>query len=214
MIIVDVRELAIPDLKVIRYKKFSDDRGYFSEIFRATDIQNSEKTDFLKNENFNQFNEAYSKANTFRGLHFQWNPYMGKLVRCISGTLIDFALDIRINSPYFGKIISYELENTDDYGEWIWLPPGFAHGVYLPENTMIEYFCTGQWSKDCEVAINPYDKEIDWSLNSSESNELIKSALNADNLLITDKDKNGLSLQQWSESKDSSHFKFGEINNE
>lgn len=214
MIIIDVKELAIPDLKVIKYRKFSDDRGYFSEVFRATDIQESEKTSFLKNEKFNQFNEAYSKANTFRGLHFQWNPYMGKLVRCISGTLIDLALDIRINSPYFGKIISYQLDNNQEYGEWIWLPPGFAHGVFLPENSMIEYFCTGQWSKDCEVSISPYDENIDWSLNSNDMNELINSALNSDKLLITDKDKKGLSLNQWIESKNSSHFIYGEMNNE
>jgi len=214
MIIVDVKELAIPDLKVIRYKKFSDNRGYFSEVFRATDIQESEQTAFLKNEKFNQFNEAYSKANTFRGLHFQWNPYMGKLVRCISGTLIDLALDIRINSPYFGKIISYQLDNNHEYGEWIWLPPGFAHGVYLPEDSMIEYFCTGQWSKDCEVSINPYDENIDWSFNSNEMNELIKSALNSDKLLITDKDKNGLTLKQWAESSNSSNFIYGEMNYE
>ncbi len=214
MIILDILELNIPDIKIIKYKKFSDSRGYFSEILRFSDIDNHEKCDFLKNEKFNQFNEAYSLANTFRGLHFQWNPFMGKLVRCIRGTLFDLALDIRINSPYFGKIVAYKLDNKKEYGEWIWLPPGFAHGVYLPEDTTIEYFCTGQWNSNCEIAISPFDKDIDWSINNNNINSIISNALISNNLLITDKDRYGLKLREWSSSSNAQNFEYGKIKNE
>ncbi|MCX7991290.1 MAG: dTDP-4-dehydrorhamnose 3,5-epimerase family protein, partial [Proteobacteria bacterium] len=163
MKILEVLSLKIEDIKVIKFAKFKDDRGYFTEVFRQQDI---EGLDFLKGYKFYQANESYSKANVIRGLHFQWNPYMGKLVRTIRGRMIDLALDIRKNSPTFGKIIAYDMPAFTDreYSEWIWIPPGFAHGNIFTEETMIEYFCTGWWSPQTEAGINPFAEDIDWSL--------------------------------------------------
>ncbi|MGZ3732526.1 MAG: dTDP-4-dehydrorhamnose 3,5-epimerase family protein, partial [Parachlamydiaceae bacterium] len=82
MKILDIKTLEVPDLKVIRFARFADHRGYFSEHFRKSDLL---QLDFHKGVEFFQCNESYSRARTIRGLHFQWNPYMGKLVRTLSG---------------------------------------------------------------------------------------------------------------------------------
>ncbi|HRP02503.1 MAG TPA: dTDP-4-dehydrorhamnose 3,5-epimerase family protein [Candidatus Kapabacteria bacterium] len=214
MLILDIKELAIPDIKVIRFKKFSDERGYFAETLRMSDINSDNRLNFMNNAKFNQYNQGFSQANTFRGFHFQWNPYMDKLVRCISGTLYDMALDIRINSPYFGKVCIYKIEDTAEFGEWMWLPKGFAHGLYVPEETIIEYFCTGHWNKDCELSINPFDKAIDWSLNTNELNNYIHTMLDSKDLLISDKDRTGVTLNNWLECDSNKYFDYGNIINE
>jgi len=148
MKIVEIKELDIPEVKIIKFKRFVDNRGYFTEQFRKSDLLDSSDVDFLKGESFVQANESFSHKNTFRGLHFQWNPYMGKLVRPLSGSLIDFALDIRKGSPNLGKIIAYEIPNNkdDEYAEWIWVPPGFAHGILLTEDSHL-------WPK---ISIGPF----------------------------------------------------------
>ena len=105
-----------------------------------------------------QANQSLSEKGVMRGMHFQWNPYMGKLVRTISGHMVDMVLDIRIDSPTFGKMIAYDMPASDenDYDEWIWVPPGFAHGNFFSEKTIIEYMCTGQYSPGCEACISPF----------------------------------------------------------
>src|SRR5690606_8308158 len=97
--------------------------------------------DCLKGLQFVQVNESYSRPGTVRGLHFQWNPYMGKLVRTVYGRMVDIALDIRKGSPTFGKALLYDMPSQpdQDYAEWIWIPPGFAHGNYFTAETVIEY---------------------------------------------------------------------------
>ena len=126
MKILDVKSLAIEDVKVIRYARFCDHRGYFTEHYRQTDFTQHPEMAFMKNVAFVQCNESFSHKGTIRGLHFQWNPHMGKLVRPLFGHLVDLALDIRKESPTFGKIIAYDMpvKRDDEYAEWIWLPPG------------------------------------------------------------------------------------------
>jgi len=207
MKIVEIRELAIPEVKVIKFKRFVDNRGYFTEQFRKSDLIDSSDVGFLKGESFVQANESFSYKNTFRGLHFQWNPYMGKLVRPLSGSLIDFALDIRKGSPDLGKIIAYEIPNdkNDEYAEWIWVPPGFAHGILLTEDSLIEYFCTGEYSPGCEAGISPMARDIDWSICSKALKERF-DVIVPKTELITEKDKNGLTVTEWLEGKDSDEF--------
>ncbi len=207
MKIIEVKELAIPEIKVIKFKRFVDNRGYFTEQFRKSDLIDSSDVGFLKGENFVQANESFSNKNTFRGLHFQWNPYMGKLVRPLSGSLIDFALDIRKGSPDLGKIIAYEIPNNkdDEYAEWIWVPPGFAHGILLTEDSLIEYFCTGEYSPDCEAGISPMAKDIDWSICDKSLKERFDSIV-PETEFISEKDKNGLTITEWLEGKDSEEF--------
>ena len=157
MKIILVKSLSIPDIKVIRFARFCDHRGYFTESLRKSDIFNHPGTDFLKNIEFVQSNESYSKATTIRGMHFQWNPIMGKLVRTLYGHMIDLFLDIRLDSPTYGKIYAYDMpaNQDNDFNEWIWIPPGFAHGNVFLENTLIEYFCSGEYSPGCEASISP-----------------------------------------------------------
>ncbi len=207
MKIIEIKELEIPEVKVVRYKRFRDHRGYFTEQFRKSDLIDNREVGFLKVENFVQANESFSHENTFRGLHFQWNPYMGKLVRTLSGHLIDFALDIRKGSPNLGKIIACDMpyNQEDDYAEWIWVPPGFAHGILLIEDSLIEFFCTGEHSPNCEAGISPLAKDIDWSICIRYLKDKFDEIV-PETEFITEKDKNGFTLTDWLVSEYSDEF--------
>ena len=147
--ILSVQSLSLREVKVIRFARFCDHRGYFTEHYRKNDFDQHPDLDFLRSVQFTQCNESYSRKNSIRGLHFQWNPFMGKLVRTIQGRMIDLVLDIRLKSPTLGKAIAYDMpaRAEADYGEWIWVPPGFAHGNVFTEPTTIEYFCTQEDEK-------------------------------------------------------------------
>ena len=209
MKILDVTSLAIQDIKVVRFARFADHRGFFGEHFRKSDFKAHPQMDFIKDVEFLQCNESYSKSRTIRGLHFQWNPYMGKLVRTLSGRMTDMILDIRKGSPTFGKIIAYDLpaSKNADFGEWIWVPPGFAHGNYFCEDTHIEYFCSGEYSPGCEAGISPLAADIDWRMCDSELKREFHSIACADPLM-TDKDRNGHSLSSWVSNPNSDYFLF------
>jgi len=161
---------------------------------------------------FVQANESYSRKGTVRGLHFQWNPYVGKLVRTLSGRMVDMVLDIRKGSPTFGKIICYDMPATcdEDHSEWIWVPPGFAHGNFFTEDTIIEYFCSGQYSPGYEAGISPLAPDIDWSLCDPEFKRMFDQIAPSTNL-ITDKDKNGFSVSGWKADKRSENFIYGKL---
>lgn len=211
MKIIEVKSLAIPEIKVIRFGRFNDDRGYFTEIYRKSDYQNNPQMNFMKGVEFTQCNDAFSKAGTMRGLHFQWNPYMGKMIRVLFGHLIDLVLDIRKSSPTLGKIVAYDMasKHENDFDEWIWLPPGFAHGCFFPDkDSHIEYFCTGQYSPGCETSISPLAKDIDWSICDTKLKKIFDSVVPTTKL-ITDKDKNGSSLSEWLKDKKSDNFIYG-----
>lgn len=183
MQILEIKELAIPDIKVIKFAKNNDFRGYFTETFNINDIQ--QQCSFLNNFSFVQTNESFSFANTFRGLHIQNN--MGKLVRLIYGMIIDFALDLRKESKYYKKIIGYDLLSTCDYSEWIWLPPGIAHGMLIKENSMIEYFCTAVYNSKEQYNIPIFSDIIDWELcNNNIYNDLF--SLDRNKLKIKEED--------------------------
>lgn len=211
MKILEVKALGIPEIKVIKFARFSDNRGYFSEPFRKSDFENRQEISFFKNLPFVQTNESYSQKNVIRGLHFQWNPYMGKLVRTIRGHMIDIVLDIRKNSPTCGKIIAYDLlSKTDaDYGEWIWVPPGFAHGIVMVEESMIEYNCTGEYSPGCEAGISPLAKDIDWSLCDPELKKIFDQIAPA--AIISEKDQAGMTLTGWGNDPRSENFVYGKL---
>jgi len=212
MKIVGVYSLAIEAVKVIRFARFCDHRGYFTEQFRKSDFQNHPEMDFMKGVEFFQANESYSKKGTVRGLHFQWNPFMGKLVRTLKGRMIDMVLDIRKGSLTFGKIIAYDMpsDHKADYNEWIWVPPGFAHGNFFTEDTTIEYFCSGEYSPGCEAGISPLADDIDWSLCDSELKKQFDNIAPSTEL-ITDKDKDGFSVHAWESDERSDNFVYGKL---
>ena len=209
MKVLEVKSLAIPEIRVIRYARFADHRGFFAENFRKSDFRDHAQLGFLKGIEFLQCNESFSKPETVRGLHFQWNPYMGKLVRTLSGRMTDVVLDIRKGSPTFGKIIAYDMpaRRDADFGEWIWVPPGFAHGNYFREDSHIEYFCSSEYSPGSEAGISPLAEDIDWSLCDPELRKEFNAVTQA-NPLMTDKDRNGHSLASWLSNPNSDRFVF------
>ncbi len=212
MKIVEVKELAIPAIKVIRFARFADHRGYFTEHYRQSDFETGEQTPFMRGVRFVQANESFSRATTVRGLHFQWNPYMGKLVRTLHGHMIDLVLDIRAGSPTWGKIIAYDMPAAadDGFGEWIWVPPGFAHGNTFPTDTLIEYFCSGEYSPGCEAGISPLAADLDWSLCDPDLRDQFREIAQT-TTLMTDKDRNGFSLAAWQEDERSNNFTYAEL---
>jgi len=205
MKITEIKLLAIPAIKVVRFARFTDYRGYFTESFRKSDF--SAQLEFMKGVDFVQFNESFSRPNVVRGLHFQWNPFMGKLVRTVQGRMVDLFLDIRKGSPSYGKAAAYDMRSSPDkdYAEWIWIPPGFAHGNYFTQETTIEYICSGEYSQGYEAGISPLSADIDWSLcDPGLKTEF--DAIVASTPIITDKDKNGLSMAAWTADERSNQF--------
>ena len=211
MKIVSVTALAIPDVKVIRFGRFCDNRGFFTEPYRKSDFQSHPETGFLRDVSFVQTNESYSHRGVIRGLHFQWNPYMGKLVRTVVGHMVDMVLDIRKGSPHYGQIIAHDMPSQvgDAHGEWIWVPPGFAHGNFFPQPTQIEYFCSGQYSPGCEAGISPLTDELDWSLCDPALRKQF-AGLAATEGLLSDKDRAGLKFRAWESDPRSENFIFGQ----
>ena len=212
MKILGVKTLQIKSIKVIKFARFCDHRGYFTEHYRKGDFKDHPEMAFMKDVEFVQCNESYSQKGTVRGLHFQWNPYMGKLVRTLTGRMIDMVLDIRKGSPTFGKIILYDMpaDHKADYHEWIWVPPGFAHGNFFTEDTMIEYFCSGEYSPGCEAGISPLADDIDWTVCEPNLKDLFDSIAPLTSL-ISDKDKNGLSVSEWNRDERSNNFVCGKL---
>ena len=211
MKILDVFELAIPEVKVIRFARFPDNRGYFSEHYRFGDFE-SDAVPFMRGVRFLQANESFSRAGTVRGLHFQWNPYMGKLVRTIRGHMIDVALDVRKGSPSYGKIVAHDMpvQGDEDHAEWIWLPPGFAHGNTFPQDTVIEYFCSGEYSPGNEGAVSPVADDLDWSLCNPSLADQFRTIARATSLM-TDKDRHAPTLAGWTGDERSGNFLYDDL---
>jgi dTDP-4-dehydrorhamnose 3,5-epimerase len=211
MKILAAEQLEIPEIRVIRFARFSDERGYFTEHFRDSDFQTNPLITFMEGVRFVQANESFSRATTVRGLHFQWNPYMGKLVRTLRGHMVDLVLDIRKGSPSFGKAIAYDMpsDRNQDFDEWIWVPPGFAHGNTFLEDTSIEYLCSGEYSPGNEAGISPLAEDIDWSLCDQDLRETFHEIASSTRLM-TDKDRNGLSVSAWERDERSDNFVYAE----
>ncbi len=209
MKIKKIEKLAIPDVKVITFFRHCDKRGYFAETYRKSVVQNALEIGFPDDINFLQCNESFSYAKTVRGLHFQWNPYMAKLVRTITGRMLDIVLDIRKGSSTYGKALLYDMQDSfkSDSDQWIWVPSGFAHGNVFLEDTIIEYLCTGEYNQHCEVCISPFASDIDWSLCDIGLRNIFLQIAN-NNPVITEKDKDGFSVLEWQNDGRSDNFLF------
>ena len=158
---MEIIPTAIPDVCIVKPKVFADDRGYFFESYSHQH--------FLAaglDLNFVQDNESRSSKGVLRGLHFQNNPSaQGKLVRVMRGAVLDVAVDIRKNSPTYGKYVSIVLTGENKYMYWI--PAGFAHGfLTLEDDTVFFYKCTNTYNKESEGSIrwNDPDLNIDWGI--------------------------------------------------
>lgn len=209
MKILEVKKLAFPEVQVIRFQRFSDHRGYYTEVFNASNFKQHPGITAFKDSGVAQSNEGFSKKGVIRGLHLQWDPFQAKLIRALQGHMIDLFLDIRKGSPSHGKIGAYDMHSdpTLDIGEWIWIPVGFAHGVVFLEDTSLEYMCDTEWSPGNEASISPFAPDIDWSLVSPDLLRAIDSVKN-NSPLIKDKDKDGFTMEQWSKSVNSNKFTY------
>ena len=212
MKIAEVTQLAIPEISVIKFARFHDHRGFFTEHYRESDVSRHEGLECLRGIRFVQMNESFSRAGTIRGLHFQWNPYMGKLVRCVSGRMIDLVLDIRKGAPTFGQILAYDMPGRWDaeWSEWIWVPPGFAHGNLFTEDTVIEYFCSGEYSQGCEAGISPISADIDWSL-CAPALKATFDRIAPTTERMTNKDRMAPGVAAWASDPRSENFVFGTL---
>lgn len=141
---------------------YKDERGYFFETYnkQAFEAQGL-PTHFV------QDNQSFSKKGVVRGLHFQREPHaQGKLVRVVMGRVLDFAVDIRPNSPTFGQ---YEVVELDaNRGNLFYLPEGFAHGFVALEDSVFIYKCTNLYNKAAEGGIiwNDPTLNIDWQVTN------------------------------------------------
>ncbi|WP_323586998.1 dTDP-4-dehydrorhamnose 3,5-epimerase [Aliarcobacter butzleri] len=158
----------IPDVVIIEPKVHGDSRGYFVETFRQDKLE-----EFLGYQiNFCQDNESKSSKGVLRGLHYQLPPHaQTKLVRVIQGRVLDVAVDIRKNSPTFGKYVAVLLSAENK--KQLLVPRGFAHGfVVLEDDTVFAYKVDNYYSPEYDRGI-AYDDEslnIDWILKKEELN--------------------------------------------
>jgi dTDP-4-dehydrorhamnose 3,5-epimerase len=161
----------IKDLLIISPNIFSDNRGYFLESYNKKDLAT------VLNVEFVQDNESMSQKNVLRGLHFQKPTYaQGKLVRVITGSVLDVAVDLRKESATYGHHFKHVLsaENKNQ----LYIPEGFAHGfLVLENNTIFSYKCTNYYHKESEDSILWDDPslKINWGIK---------------NPIISEKDKN------------------------
>ena len=159
---MEITKTTIEGLIILQPKVFKDERGYFLETFNEK-VWNNHFENPLK---FVQDNESLSKKHVLRGLHFQCPPFaQGKLVRVTQGAVIDVAVDLREDSPTYGKHIKVLLNDSNH--KQFYIPPGFAHGfVALEENTRFAYKCTNFYNQKSEGAIlwNDPDLGIDWEV--------------------------------------------------
>ena len=158
---MNVIPTAIPDVLILEPKIFGDARGYFFESWnRARFREAGIDCDFL------QDNESKSRYGVLRGLHFQKMPYtQAKLVRVISGRVLDVAVDIRRQSPTFGQHVAVELSG-DDHRQ-LFIPRGFAHGfAVLSEEAVFAYKCDNVYMPSSEAGIRLDDPSlgIDWQV--------------------------------------------------
>lgn len=153
-------ETEFAGLLVIEPDIFTDERGYFFESF------NTEKYSALGLPSFVQDNESFSRRGVLRGLHYQLPPHgQGKLVRVVSGEVLDVVVDIRPESETCGKHFSVRLSSENK--KQLWIPEGFAHGfVTLSETAVFAYKCTSFYNQECERGIlwNDVDLGIDWGV--------------------------------------------------
>ena len=176
---MDYKQLAIPDVILMTPKVFGDERGFFMETFRQ-----SEFNEHCGEYQFVQDNHSSSTKGILRGLHYQHQKPQGKLVRVIRGEVFDVAVDMRQSSPTFGQWVGEYL--SEENKKMLWVPPGFAHGfVVLSKQAEFVYKCTDFYNPGDEYSLRWDDKDIG-----------VKWPIESDKVLLSDKDKAGLSLSE------------------
>jgi dTDP-4-dehydrorhamnose 3,5-epimerase len=149
---VDATE--IPEVLVVRPRVFPDERGWFTEVLQSTAFASLGLP-----ERFVQVNQSRSARGVVRGLHLQWEPPQGKLMRVVTGRAFMVAVDARPGSPTLGRHVA--VEASADEPLLFWAPASFARGfAALSDVTEVEYFCTGTYNAPCETGIRWDDPEV------------------------------------------------------
>ena len=158
-------ETDIPGVFLIKPQIYGDERGYFCEIFKQSEFEK-----YIGKVDFIQDNESMSSRGVLRGLHYQRGEFaQAKLVRVTKGVVLDVAVDIRRDSPYFGKHVAVTLTSANK--EQLFIPRGFAHGFLVLENdTIFNYKVDNVYSPENEAGIifNDPNIGINWQLSPSE----------------------------------------------
>ena len=170
--------LAIPDVLLIEHERFEDNRGYFMEVYHRDHFRELGLPPL-----FVQLNESRSARNVIRGLHFQWEPPVGKLMRVAEGAAFLVAVDIRHDSPTVGQWVGERI--TAEETRQMWAPAGFARGLCaLADNTRVQYLCTATYNGKTDSGILWSDPEIGVSWPVSDP-------------LVSEKDRTAQTLRQW-----------------
>ena len=180
----------IEDVMVVKPQIFRDERGFFSEVYRQDQFKSLGLPD-----TFVQLNHSGSVKGVLRGLHFQWEPPMGKLMRVTKGVAFLVAVDIRKGSPTLGRWFGIEASEKN----WVQVcaPAGFARGFcVLSENAEIEYLTTGIYNDQAESGIRWNDPEIGirWPIEEP---------------ILSKKDQYAQTLAEWLSKDESNHFIYG-----
>jgi dTDP-4-dehydrorhamnose 3,5-epimerase len=180
-------------LKVITHPDvFEDERGFFVEVFRADGF-----AELGLPAAFVQLNHSRSRKGVLRGLHFQWEPLMGKLMRVTLGSAFLMAVDIRKGSPTLGQWFGMEVSAQNK--KQIWAPAGFARGFYvLSDYAELQYLCTGVYNNRSESGIRWNDPglAIRWPIPVGTEP------------VLSDKDQKAGTLEEWLATPESGHFQF------
>jgi dTDP-4-dehydrorhamnose 3,5-epimerase len=177
------------DVAVLASEVFEDERGFFMEVYRADQYEALG----LPAE-FVQDNHSRSKRGVLRGLHFQWDPPMGKLMRVTYGSAFLVAVDIRKGSPTLGRWFGVEVSAQDK--KQVWAPAGFARGFCaVSDFAEVQYKCTGIYNPKGESGIRWNDPKIgiQWPVKEPE---------------LSGKDRQAQTLDEWLASPASNHFQF------
>jgi dTDP-4-dehydrorhamnose 3,5-epimerase len=186
---VEVQETAIPDLLILQHEAFEDERGFFMELYRGDELARHGLPSHCV-----QLNHSRSRRNVVRGLHFQWEPPMGKLMHVLAGTVFLVAVDLRKGSPSLGRWLGVEVSAADR--KQIWAPAGFGRGFcVLSEWAEVQYLCTGVYNRDGESGIHWQDPDVgvEWPVTDP---------------VLSPKDNTAQTLRQWLARPESDHFVF------
>lgn len=167
----------LEEYKIFDLIKFRDHRGYFYESFSRFLNEKLEK-DFV------QDNISFSQKGVIRGLHYQWDKPMGKLIHVPKGRIIDHIVDIRKDSEHYGT--SYKFELSDENSRILWVPPGYAHGFETLQDSVVMYKCTSYYNQLGEGCISFFDKNLNLNLTIEQKD-----------VIISEKDKGGLSWEDY-----------------
>lgn len=186
---VTCEKTMIDGVMIVKPELFKDDRGFFMEVFRS-----DQYAELGLPSKFVQFNHSGSVKNTVRGLHFQWEPPMGKLMRVVRGEAYLVAVDIRKGSPTLGKHLGMRLSADDPC--LIWAPAGFARGfAVLSDYAEIQYLTTGIYNSGAESGIlwNDPVLNIQWPVSDP---------------ILSGKDAKAQTLEEWLERPESTNFMY------